>query len=75
MARRYYVTAVEGPRVFRLAGPYATKAAAESKVGAAREIACDFARNSQAGRAAFMAYGVSRITSEGKAPPASLGVL
>lgn len=71
----YFVTAIDGPRVYFLAGPYETKEAAEAKVGEARNIACDFSRNSNAGRAAFMAYGASRWKSEDPAPKSALGAI
>jgi hypothetical protein len=58
--RQYYVTARDGPRVWFLAGPYATHADALAAVEPAREAACDFARNASAGRAWFAAYGTSR---------------
>lgn len=61
MTPRFYITAVDGPRVYRLAGPFPTYGVAKAKVDRAREIAMDFTRNSQAGRAAFMGYGVTRI--------------
>lgn len=57
---RFYVTAIDGERVHFLAGPYPTKAGAEGAVDRVRCIACDHARNSTAGRAHFMAYGVTR---------------
>jgi hypothetical protein len=59
----YYVTAIEGPKVYPLAGPYTSREAAEGKVDEARQIAMDFTRNAQAGRAAFMAYGVTKLTA------------
>ena len=59
----YYVTAVDGPKVFPLAGPYETRADAESKVDEARNIAMDPERNASFGRAAFMAYGVTKLTA------------
>lgn len=74
MISKFYVTAIDGPAVYRLAGPYDSKPEADAKVAAAREIACDFSRNSQAGRAAFMAYGVSKVTAE-TAPRAALGAI
>ena len=59
----FYVTAIDGPQVYSLAGPYASREEAEAKVGAARTIAMDPERNASAGRAAFMAYGVTRLTA------------
>lgn len=59
----FYVTAVDGPSVYPLAGPYPSKAEAEAKVDDARKIAMDFAQNTQAGRAAFMSYGVTKLTA------------
>ena len=70
----YYVTAKEHDRVFFLAGPYETKEQAEKKISLVMEIACDFNRNCNAGRAAFMAYGVTRISSLNAANTA-LGIL
>lgn len=72
---RFYVTAVDGKRCHLLAGPYATKAAAEAKVAPVRDIACDFSRNSNAGRAHFMAYGVSRWKADGYGPKSTLGAI
>lgn len=74
MTRRYYVTAVDGPRVYFLAGPYATRDAAEAAVEPARAVACDFDRNASAGRAWFMAYGVSRAR-DGRVRQTILGEL
>ena len=71
----YYVTAVDGPRTYFLAGPYRTRAEAKAKVREARNIANDFSRNSNAGRAAFMVYGVSRWKSHAPAPKSSLGAI
>lgn len=59
----FYVTAIDGPQVFPLAGPYESREAAEGRVDEARAIAMDPERNSQAGRAAFMAYGVTKLTA------------
>lgn len=71
----YFVTAIDGPRTYFLAGPYGDKEEATGKVDEVRDIACDFARNSQAGRAAFMAYGVSRWKSPKPAPASALGAI
>ena len=72
----FYVTAIDGPRVYMLAGPYDSKEAAEGKVQEVREIACDFNRNSNAGRAWFMAYGASRWKEDAAtAPKSALGVI
>ncbi len=60
--RKFYVTAIDGPRVHFLAGPYDTLKLAEAQVGTVRALACDFAQNASAGRAHFMAYGVTRTT-------------
>ena len=71
----FYVTAIDGGRVHLLAGPYDTKEAAESMVKPVQDFACDHARNASAGRAWFMAYGVSRWKDESRPPAASrLGV-
>jgi len=59
----FYVTAMDADKYYPLAGPYATLAEAVAKVPLAKEIAMDHARNSQAGRAAFMAYGVTKLTA------------
>lgn len=59
--KKFYVTAIEGQRVFRLADPYDSLDDAKVKVETVRKIACDFKRNTNAGRAAFMAYGVTGI--------------
>lgn len=61
----FYVTAIDAPhQVYPLAGPYSTKADAEAKVDEVRAIAMDFNRNAQAGRAAFMTYGVTKVTAQ-----------
>lgn len=61
---QFYVTAIDGSplqgRVYFLAGPYPTREDAERAVQPVRDIACDETRNASAGRAWFMAYGVSR---------------
>ena len=62
--RKFYVTAIDGPRVYFLAGPYNTHDEAAAAVETVREIACDFKQNANAGRAWFMAYGVIR-TADG----------
>lgn len=72
----FYVTAIDGPRVFLLAGPHTSREEAEEKVREARDIACDHNRNASAGRAWFMAYGVSRWKeSAGAAPRSALGTI
>jgi hypothetical protein len=48
----YYVSAIDGPKTFIIAGPYASHAAALAQVRAV----CEFA-NEQDGRAWFMAWG------------------
>ena len=60
--RKFYVTAIDGPRVHFLAGPYDTLLLAEAQVDTVRTLACDFEQNASAGRAHFMAYGVTRTT-------------
>jgi hypothetical protein len=67
----FYITAIDGARTFLLAGPYASKKEAETKVQTARDIACDHNRNASAGRAWFMAYGVSRWKDTTTAAPRS----
>ena len=59
----FYVTAIDGDRVFPLAGPYESRSDAEGRVDVVRRIAMDPDRNTQHGRAAFMAYGVTRLTA------------
>ena len=58
----FYVTAIDGPRVHTLAGPFETYEDARAAVEPVRRIACDFERNASAGRAWFMAYGVTRAS-------------
>ena len=60
--RKFYVTAIDGPRVHFLAGPYDTLLLAEAQVDTVRALACDFEQNASACRAHFMAYGVTRTT-------------
>lgn len=57
--RFHYVSAVDGPRRFLIAGPFETHDAALERVDAVRAIACDHSRNTNAGRAAFMAWGTA----------------
>jgi len=52
--RFYYVTAVDGPRKYVVAGPYPTHAEAESRVSAV----CAYARDHD-GRAHWMAWGTA----------------
>lgn len=59
----FYVTAIDGPTVYPLAGPYGSHAEAASKVDEARKIAMDPERNASFGRAAFMSYGVTKVTA------------
>lgn len=70
---QFYVTAIDGSprqgRVYFLAGPYQTREDAERAVRAVQDIACDHARNSTAGRAWFMAYGVSRWSGPERTTP------
>lgn len=70
----FYVTAIDGPNVYFLDGPYATKQKAEAAVEPARAIACDYERNASAGRAWFMAYGVSRAR-DGQVRQTALGAI
>lgn len=72
---RFYVTGIDGPQAFFLAGPYPTKTEAEAKVDEVRRIACDFNRNRQAARAAFMGYGVSRLKAKEPGPKSALGCI
>ena len=72
----FFVTAIDAGRVYFLAGPYDSKEAAEAKVDTARDIACDHSRNSNAGRAHFMAYGASRWKgTPDTAPRSALGAI
>ena len=64
--RKFYVTAIDGPRVYFLAGPYETLELAQAQVNTVRILACDFEQNASAGRAHFMAYGVTRTTGDHK---------
>jgi hypothetical protein len=64
--RKFYVTAIDGPRVHFLAGPYETLELAQAQVNSVRILACDFEQNASAGRAHFMAYGVTRTTGDHK---------
>ena len=64
--RKFYVTAIDGPRVYFLAGPYETLELAQAQVNSVRILACDFEQNASAGRAHFMAYGVTRTTGDHK---------
>ena len=54
----YYVTAIDGPAWWKMAGPYATHADALADVDKARGIA-----DKHDGRAWFMAWGTARIES------------
>lgn len=74
MEHTFYVTAIDGPSVWFLAGPYTTRQEAEAAVEPVRTIACDYNRNVSAGRAWFMAYGVSRAR-DGRVWPTALGVI
>ena len=67
----FYVTAIDGKRVFFMAGPFSDHETALSKVPTVRKIACDPDRNAQYGRAAFMSYGT--VSRSGKRKTA-LGV-
>jgi len=51
-----------GRAVHFLAGPYETLELAQAQVNTVRILACDFEQNASAGRAHFMAYGVTRTT-------------
>ena len=68
----FYVTALEGERAFFMAGPYEDHESALNRVEPVRKIACDFERNTNAGRAAFMAYGTTGMTER---RATSLGVI
>lgn len=70
----YYVTAKEYGKTFFLAGPYEEYEAARSRVSFVASIAKDHKRNANAGRAAFMSYGVTKVDSALQAKT-SLGVL
>ncbi|HVN82281.1 MAG TPA: hypothetical protein VMW38_25070 [Terriglobia bacterium] len=62
----YYVTAVDGPSLYYMAGPYPTHAEALAMVEKALSIA-----DKHDGRAWFMAWGTVR-TKDGYSKPGSL---
>lgn len=55
----HYVSAIDGDRRYLMAGPYDCHEAALARVDSVREYACDFANNSNAGRAHFMGWGTA----------------
>lgn len=55
----FYVSAIDGPRRFLIAGPYDNHDAVLARVDGVRAYACDFANNASAGRAAFMGWGTA----------------
>lgn len=62
----YYVTAVDGPSWWKMAGPYQTHAEALADVDRAREIA-----NKHDGRAWFMGWGTAHVKA-GAVEPGNL---
>lgn len=52
----YYVSAIDGPKKYLVAGPYDTHAAAKDKVSEVREMAY---QRDKSGRAWFMAWGTA----------------
>ena len=56
--RKFYVTAIDGPRVYFLAGPYDTLKLAEAQVETVRTLVCDVRYNAIA-RRHLVAYGVT----------------
>ena len=54
----YFVSAIDGPNFFLMAGPYAEHAAAAADVAKVTKIAYDV---DSSGKAAFMAYGTCRL--------------
>ena len=60
---RYYVSCIDGPGYYLMAGPYATHTAAVAAKDTARRIAYDLD-----GRAWFMAWGVCRTLDNTNKP-------
>jgi urease accessory protein UreF len=60
----YYVTAIDGDRWFKMAGPYQTHAEALAHVEEALRIA-----DEHDGRAWFMSWGTCHVKNEGKLFP------
>lgn len=65
----FYVTAIDAGRVFPMLGPLATKEAAEEKVKAALDRAMEL---DTSGRAWFMAWGATKITTPNPLPEGRL---
>lgn len=66
----FYVTAIDTPdRKFLMLGPFDTKEAAEAKVKAALERAYEL---DTSGRAWFMAWGASKLTTPNALPAGRL---
>lgn len=57
--KNFYVSAIDGPRRFLVAGPYSSHKAALERVDVVRAEACDFRKYASAGRAQFMAWGTA----------------
>lgn len=55
----HYVSAIDGPHRYLIAGPYETHETALERVEDVRFIACDHKRNASAGRAWFMGWGTA----------------
>ena len=54
----YYVSALDGPKTYLMAGPYAAHQDALAMVATAREVA---ERNDHSGKSVWMAWGTVRI--------------
>jgi len=61
----FYVSAIDGPKRYLIAGPYPTHAAALAKVRTVRDIAYE---RDGSGRAWFMAWGTAGSDREQKTP-------
>lgn len=68
----YYVTAIDGGKVYFMAGPYTTHAEALGMVERARLVACE---RDPSGRGDFMAWGTAKSTRSNKAPLTLRGLL
>jgi hypothetical protein len=59
----YFVTAIDGPTFYYMAGPYKTHRAALDQVEPARKIACD-----RDGKGHFMGWGTVKSSRTEQAP-------
>ena len=57
----YYVSAVDGPNWWKMAGPYRNHASALADVNRARDLAD---KHDRSGRAWFMSWGTVRVENE-----------